>query len=51
MKPRLEADWLTWPACQAVMAALDAPDKGASRYVGGCVRNTLMGRPVDDIDI
>ncbi|HVZ99992.1 MAG TPA: CCA tRNA nucleotidyltransferase, partial [Caulobacterales bacterium] len=24
---------------------------GASRFVGGCVRNTLMARPVDDIDI
>jgi poly(A) polymerase len=33
------------------MAALDAARPGASRFVGGCVRNTLMGRPVDDIDI
>jgi poly(A) polymerase len=34
------------------MDALEAaggPD--CARFVGGCVRNTLLGRPVDDIDI
>jgi len=33
------------------MAALEAVRHGSARFVGGCVRNTLMGRPVDDIDI
>lgn len=44
--------WMTRPATQAVMAALAA--KGGAdcaRFVGGCVRNTLMQRPIDDIDI
>lgn len=35
----------------AVMAALDAAGGGQSRFVGGCVRNALMGREIDDIDI
>lgn len=33
------------------MAALEAARPGCARFVGGCVRNTLMGRGVDDIDI
>ncbi len=42
--------WMTRPQTQAVMAAL--ADAGATaRFVGGCVRDTLMGRPVGDIDI
>lgn len=44
--------WMTAPATQSVMDALEAaggPD--CARFVGGCVRNTLVGRPVDDIDI
>lgn len=35
---------------RAVMAAL-ADRGGTARFVGGCVRNSLLGRPVDDIDI
>ncbi|WP_083096912.1 CCA tRNA nucleotidyltransferase [Pseudophaeobacter leonis] len=43
-------DWLTEPATQSVCAALVA--RGAEAYfVGGCVRNALMGVPVSDIDI
>jgi poly(A) polymerase len=38
--------WMTAPETVAVMAAL-----GDARFVGGVVRNALMGRPVDDIDI
>ncbi|GLK47919.1 poly(A) polymerase/tRNA-nucleotidyltransferase [Brevundimonas intermedia] len=44
--------WLEASATRAVMAALEAaggPD--CARFVGGCVRNSLLGRPVDDIDI
>jgi poly(A) polymerase len=35
---------------RAVMAALGA-DQGNARFVGGAVRNALLGRGVDDIDI
>lgn len=45
------ADWLNTPQTRAVIAALEAAQPGGARFVGGCVRNTLMGRPVDDIDI
>jgi len=44
--------WMKLPATRAVIAALAAkggPD--CARFVGGCVRNTLMKRPVGDIDI
>ncbi|WP_269717069.1 CCA tRNA nucleotidyltransferase [Caulobacter sp. NIBR2454] len=40
------------PATQAVINALEAAGgAGCARFVGGCVRNTLLNRPVDDIDI
>ncbi|WP_281954637.1 CCA tRNA nucleotidyltransferase [Pseudophaeobacter arcticus] len=45
-----EQPWLTNPATQAVCAALTAQG-GAALFVGGCVRNALMGVPVSDIDI
>jgi poly(A) polymerase len=45
-------DWLTRADTAAVMAALIAAGGGdAARFVGGCIRNTLTGHPVDDIDI
>lgn len=47
----IKPDWLTAPETVAVMAALEAARSGGARFVGGCVRNTLMARPVDDIDI
>lgn len=44
--------WLTDPATAAVMAALAAAGGAdAARFVGGCIRNTLTGHPVDDVDI
>jgi poly(A) polymerase len=44
--------WLTAPATRAVMAALEAAGgSGCARFVGGCVRNALIGTPVADIDI
>lgn len=43
--------WLTAPATAKVMGALEAAAPGGSRFVGGCVRNSLMGREVDDVDI
>jgi poly(A) polymerase len=50
---RLEQQpWLTDPATRAVMQALTvAGGPGVARFVGGCVRNALIDRPVDDIDI
>jgi poly(A) polymerase len=45
------AAWLKAKETQALVAALEAARTGGSRFVGGCVRNTVMGRPVDDIDI
>ena len=50
---RLELQpWMQASATRAVMAALeDAGGPASARFVGGCVRNTLLKRPVDDIDI
>lgn len=44
--------WLTASATRAVIAALEAAGgPGCARFVGGCVRNALIGRAVADIDI
>lgn len=44
--------WLEASATRAVMAALEAAGgPGCARFVGGCVRNSLLGQPVDDVDI
>lgn len=48
---RLNADWLTAGSTQRVIEALEAARPDCARFVGGCVRNSVMGRPVDDIDI
>jgi poly(A) polymerase len=45
------ASWLKAAETQALIAALEAARPGGSRFVGGCVRNTLMMREVDDIDV
>ena len=42
--------WMTAPETAAVMAALSAAG-GEARFVGGCVRDALLGRKVRDIDI
>jgi poly(A) polymerase len=42
--------WMTRPETRAVMAALAAGGRPA-RFVGGCVRDALLGRPVSDVDI
>jgi len=47
---KLAADWLTSYGTQAVMQALTTGGHGAW-FVGGCVRNGLIGAEVDDIDI
>lgn len=43
--------WMIAATTRTVMAALEAAKPGSARFVGGCVRNQLMGHPVDDIDI
>jgi len=42
--------WMTAPATVAVMRAL-AEGGAVARFVGGCVRDAVAGRPVADIDI
>jgi poly(A) polymerase len=46
----VNADWLTQPCTQSVFQMLAAGGH-AARAVGGAVRNSLLGVPVDDIDI
>lgn len=44
--------WLESERSKTVMAALEAEGGvDCARFVGGCVRNALLGAPVDDVDI
>ncbi|MFW8593849.1 CCA tRNA nucleotidyltransferase [Cribrihabitans neustonicus] len=47
---RITQPWLQDPATQAVCAALTA-EGAQALFVGGCVRNALLGAPVSDMDI
>jgi poly(A) polymerase len=48
----LAADWMAAPATRAVITALEVRGGAdCARFVGGAVRNSLMGLAVDDIDI
>ena len=42
--------WLEAPATQAVVRALTAAGQPV-RFVGGCVRDALLDRPVTDVDL
>jgi len=42
--------WMTAAATRRVLAALTSSGREA-RFVGGCVRDSLLGQPVRDIDI
>lgn len=46
-----EHGWIRSAPARAVLAALEAARPGCARFVGGCVRNALMGEPVGDLDI
>jgi poly(A) polymerase len=44
--------WMTAPATRAVFDALEAAGgDDCARFVGGCVRNTLIDTPISDIDV
>ncbi len=44
--------WMTRPETRAVIEALEAAGgPGCARFVGGCVRNAILKRPITDIDI
>lgn len=45
-----DAPWRTRPGLTRLCVVLGA-DRGESRFVGGAVRDTLLGLPVNDIDI
>lgn len=47
---RVAGEWIDRPATQAVCAVLEAAGHKAL-FVGGCVRDALLGRAVGDIDI
>ncbi len=47
---RIDADWTRRPETASVMGTLLAAGRQAF-FVGGCVRNALLGMPVQDIDI
>jgi poly(A) polymerase len=52
MTETLRADWMTAAPTRAVITALEAQGgPGCARFVGGAVRNSLMGLAVDDVDI
>ena len=43
-------DWMRAPETRAVLAALGA-EGAEARFVGGCVRDAVAGRPVRDVDL
>ncbi|MGM0740450.1 MAG: CCA tRNA nucleotidyltransferase [Pseudomonadota bacterium] len=47
---KLTGDWIERPATQAVCRAIEQGGHQAL-FVGGCVRNAILGAPVHDIDI
>lgn len=47
---RVHGDWLQHAGTQALCRVLEA-DGFQALFVGGCVRNALIGAPVNDIDI
>jgi poly(A) polymerase len=50
LDPNLNS-WMNAARTKRVLDVLDSVRAGASRFVGGCVRNALLGEPIADIDI
>ena len=50
-KQRTAFAWLDAPHLKRVAAALEEAAPGGARYVGGCVRDSLMGAAPKDFDI
>ncbi|MDA8708744.1 CCA tRNA nucleotidyltransferase [Hellea sp.] len=48
---QLDSSKLSWMRGDDVAAIFEALPKDSTRYVGGCVRNALMGIDVGDIDL
>ena len=48
---RVRFSWLDEPHLKKVIAALEAAEAGAARYVGGCVRDSLLGCAPKDFDV
>ncbi|MEO1135432.1 MAG: CCA tRNA nucleotidyltransferase [Pseudomonadota bacterium] len=48
---RRHFSWLDAPHLKSVVAALEAADPGGARFVGGCVRDSLMGIAPKDFDM
>lgn len=44
------APWRTGSGMTRLLATLDAPG-GQTRFVGGCIRDSLLGLPVSDVDL
>lgn len=47
---RIAEDWLDAPASARIFDSIEGRGYGVY-FVGGCVRNALMGRPVTDLDL
>ena len=47
---REQVAWLDRPGLKKLLQVLNEGD-GVARLVGGCVRDSLMGRPIGDIDV
>jgi poly(A) polymerase len=46
---RITADWLSWPQTQKLVQAF-ADKPGALRFVGGAVRDSVLGHSAQDVD-
>ena len=50
MRVAFNRDWLNKASVKSLIEIIDA-DNNQSRFVGGCVRDSILGHPVSDIDI
>ncbi|WP_428408767.1 CCA tRNA nucleotidyltransferase [Hyphococcus sp.] len=48
---RAHFSWLDAPHLKRVIAALETAEAGSARYVGGCVRDSLLGVAPKDFDV